>query len=472
MFISNSDMKRFLLHSLFWVVFSLPVYIVFICLAGSWLPAWAVKNIAMPSFFPYAFTGTKMKEAETYGPVDILFVGPSTTDYALDVEQLTAAGFRIFNWATQAQSPVQTHYVLKRYLPILKPKLVIYDIAPFTTGDWMLRGDATLNLLLHLYPDWALLKMALQERYVLGLNTWLFYRFSPHGKALDRDARNYPFPLRYVPGGGQRIPIHHFAVPATPHPPDGNFFDPLQKQKFIKNVEMLKEQDIPFVFITVPTTTYHYREVLRQADFEAVLRSFGEYYNFNEIMELDDTFHFADQMHLNTIGSEVFTRTLMDVLQLKERLFSEDFSPDVARFAGEKIKPVYNGPIYSAYPLAETMAEISVSDYAVSVDDAGNAIIRIVLSATNTGDTVWLNDIAYKGCVTVAFYRMVNGERQEAPGRNFFPREVAPGETIEHTVTFVLPQDFAGEWQIGLVNESYFWLADRGMKPAILHLSP
>jgi hypothetical protein len=45
------------------------------------------------------------------------------------------------------------------------------------------------------------------------------------------------------------------------------------------------------------------------------MEKLGEYYNYNQLMEWDNSKHFYDKQHLNTIGARKLTAA---VLQLKE----------------------------------------------------------------------------------------------------------------------------------------------------------
>ena len=49
------------------------------------------------------------------------------------------------------------------------------------------------------------------------------------------------------------------------------------------------------------------------------MQSYGTYYNFNEMISLDDSLHFYDSHHLNQNGVNIFNAKLIDVLLTEKR---------------------------------------------------------------------------------------------------------------------------------------------------------
>ena len=47
--------------------------------------------------------------------------------------------------------------------------------------------------------------------------------------------------------------------------------------------------------------------------------SSAEYYNFNNIMEVDDSLHFYDAHHLNQDGVELFNEKLIELVLNKQQ---------------------------------------------------------------------------------------------------------------------------------------------------------
>lgn len=65
-------------------------------------------------------------------PVDVLIVGTSRAYRAYDPVIFENNGLNVHILATRGQTMALTYYLLKRYLPVLKPRIVIVDVAiPF-----------------------------------------------------------------------------------------------------------------------------------------------------------------------------------------------------------------------------------------------------------------------------------------------------------------------------------------------------
>jgi hypothetical protein len=55
------------------------------------------------------------------------------------------------------------------------------------------------------------------------------------------------------------------------------------------------------------------------------MRTYGVYYNFNELLELEDELHFYDEDHLNQSGVEIFSAKLIEILFENEENMDLDF---------------------------------------------------------------------------------------------------------------------------------------------------
>ena len=73
--------------------------------------------------FPKFFEAERMKE-----PLDILIVGSSRAYHALNPAVFEKYNLKVHVLASRSQTPLNTYYVLRRYLPLLKPKLVLLDV--------------------------------------------------------------------------------------------------------------------------------------------------------------------------------------------------------------------------------------------------------------------------------------------------------------------------------------------------------
>lgn len=123
-------------------------------------------------------------------------------------------------------------------------------------------------------------------------------------------------------------------------------------------------------------------------------------------------------------------------------------------------KPWRGGPTSRDHRY-RTTAEIEVID---STPDATGSRVSVRLRIRNSGETAWLKS-GDRGVVRVALRAGQPGTQSflEATPRHDLPSEVAPGDTAEVTLDFVLPETPGGDdWRVDLVNEQFFWFSDRG----------
>lgn len=78
----------------------------------------------------------RLIEADTTRTVDVLLVGSSHAYRGLDPREFASRGLRAFNLGSSAQTPTLTDALLERYLPRLRPRLVLVETYPVTIdGD-------------------------------------------------------------------------------------------------------------------------------------------------------------------------------------------------------------------------------------------------------------------------------------------------------------------------------------------------
>jgi SAM-dependent methyltransferase len=124
----------------------------------------------------------------------------------------------------------------------------------------------------------------------------------------------------------------------------------------------------------------------------------------------------------------------------------------------------YRAPT-TACGLGQTLADVRVLDAAY---EARSRQAVVGLELTNRGDTIWLaRHPSGTGYLTASVFRgSLGGSDFVECGRLLLPRNAHPGESVVLKGSFALPlgQPLDG-WQVGLVNESLFWLADHGTPP-------
>jgi hypothetical protein len=92
-------------------------------------------------------------------------------------------------------------------------------------------------------------------------------------------------------------------------------FNDKQFESFKEIVALLKKKQIPFILVNQPITPDLYQSYSNNADFDSAMKNYAKYYNFNEILKLDDSLHFYDSNHLNQNGVVVYDQEIAQILK-------------------------------------------------------------------------------------------------------------------------------------------------------------
>src|SRR5580700_4956105 len=100
----------------------------------------------------------RFREAEERGPVDIVFFGSSHAYRGFDPRIFAAAGYAAQNLGSTNQTPLNTLYLAERYLPALRPRLVVLEVYYQTLSSDGL--EACRDLAVNTPASWPMTKMA------------------------------------------------------------------------------------------------------------------------------------------------------------------------------------------------------------------------------------------------------------------------------------------------------------------------
>jgi hypothetical protein len=307
-------MKRFIKSILQFIPLGIIFYVILLIIWGDIIPVKYNRNIKYVKGAK-GYLYTRVHEITKYKNVDILFLGSSLSYRGFDVRQYQNLGLKVFNLGSSGQTPVQTEILLDRYLSILNPKKVIYAVPSFVSDG----VESSLDLIANDKKDKFTLDMMLEINNLKTYNTGIygFYR------ALFNRDKNFSEPLKndeftYVPGGFVESKISYYS------PNDDKYNKskminkkaiPYQKENFERIIEKLKNRNIEIVLINAPITKKHY---IYNSKRDAYMRSKAEYYDFNLILDLNDSLSFSDPLHLNQNGVELFNKKIIKILNLKK----------------------------------------------------------------------------------------------------------------------------------------------------------
>lgn len=263
----------------------------------------------------YGHMYTRLSEIKKYHKVDVLFLGSSHTYRGFDVRIFKKNNIDVFNLGSSAQSPIQTKVLLERYLDKVKPKTIIYEVFPETfSADGV---ESALDIISNDRNDISSLKMALDINHIKVYNTLIY------GEIMDlfNSKASYKEPLAkdediYISGGFVERKISFFKH--SKYKTKIRNFNNGQFTAFNEIVSMIKEKNINLILVNAPITSALYNSYTDNKIFDKKMKQYGNYYNFNKMVMLDDSLHFYDSNHLNQLGVEVFNKKLIESINLKE----------------------------------------------------------------------------------------------------------------------------------------------------------
>jgi len=319
-------LRRFLATLAKFLLVALPIYAVFVCLLGL-LPGLfkGEQESGMTLFLKqlprnlkhevglYGHMFTRAREAKNTRDVDILFVGSSYAYRGFDPRIFARAGLRVFNLGSSMQTHLQTRVLLKRYLKQMNPKIVVYEVSPSIFGNDGV--ESAIDIISSDRNDLESVRMALQVKSVVVFHTLIygFFRdlFGLNENILEDTHKSMD---TYVPGGYVERELAFFKGRKRARKSGRTIGRPIQIRAFEENLAYIRANGIRVVLVRSPWTRYRYERQKARESYDEMMKARGEYYDFNQLLDLQDTRHFYDAMHLNQLGVELFNRELIRLL--------------------------------------------------------------------------------------------------------------------------------------------------------------
>lgn len=312
-------MRKFILNSIFFLLFALLGYLLILFIWGSYTDTRFKPNLNYRKG-SYGHLYTRINEIPKYNNVDVLFLGSSHTYRGFDTRLFKKAGYTNFNLGSSAQTPIQTKVLVDRYLQDFNPKTVIYEVYPGTiSSDGV---ESSLDIIANDRIDLKSFKMAVGVNNIKVYNT-LFYGFMYE----NLKSNNFKEPLEkrkdtYVSGGFVEREVSYYDSPRLNQLMDKKW---KLKNEQLKNVESILEKiyqkNIKIILVYAPITKARYTSYSNHDLFDKLMENYAKkydatYYNFNKIINVNDTLHFFDSHHLNQNGVEFFNNALINEIEL------------------------------------------------------------------------------------------------------------------------------------------------------------
>lgn len=271
----------------------------------------------------------RFREASSRGPVDFVFLGSSHSYRGFDPRLFSAMGYSSQNLGSSSQTPLNTLCLLRRYLDVLKPKIVIYEI--YQTALSIDGMESCYDLLSNTPVDSATFEMTWNIRqpqaWTALLSTMVRNVRTPFSHHVQRGKEGRDD--LYVAGGFVQctatMPADRLARlragPAPVHyPMDARQFDFLAAC-----IDIVRASGATFVACSYPIPAETQRALAGYADKQRQISDFlaaktVPFHDFNLDMGLDTALHYYDEVHLNQQGVELFNAALVEWLRLQNLL--------------------------------------------------------------------------------------------------------------------------------------------------------
>lgn len=303
-------MKQYLFKLTQVFLFCSVFYIFFIIIAGLFLPNYLRKNLL------YVRGGnghslTRLSEVKNTMDVDILFIGSSRCYRGFDPRIFEKAGYKTFNLGSSNQTPVQSRFLLEKYLKQLNPALIIMEVNPDVFSN---NGvESAIDIISNENMDFSLLKMAVEINDIKVWNTFIFALFSK-GTGLENNftEEKYKEGQIYIPGGYVQNTDQHF------HNEIGNTYVCNLNKKQLKAFENIMTwvhaSNIKILLVQSPVVASLYSACTENENFDFLMHQKAAYFNFNKILNLTDSLDFYDGQHLNQNGVEKLNGEILKIV--------------------------------------------------------------------------------------------------------------------------------------------------------------
>ena len=300
-------MKSFVKHSIAFLGFSFFIYFILIFLWGSAMPIWLNSNLIYKQRGGHLHS--RLAEINKHQNIDVLFLGSSHAYRGFDTRIYKEHGIHSFNLGSSSQAPVQSLLLLKKHIDNLQPKQIVFEVCPQSLSSDGI--ESALDIISNGKIDFQTIKMAIELNHIKVYNTLIYSSIRQllnldqefvEAKRIGKDT--------YISGGY----VQRDDVQFEYQKPLEKNINPKQMIAFKKLVNWVKSKDIELILVQAPVTTTEYNSYADNAGFDKLMQDYSSYYNFNNLITLDDSLHFYDSHHLNQLGVETFNADLVDLL--------------------------------------------------------------------------------------------------------------------------------------------------------------
>ena len=255
----------------------------------------------------------RLNDLSNYEDIDLLFLGSSHAYRGFDTRIFKDHGLVSFNLGSSSQTPIQTEVLLEKYIHILNPKLVVYEVYP---GTFSIDGvESTIDIISNDSIDIHLIKMIVQLKNIKLINV-LVYKTVRDLLGLDKYFSESVLKGddTYIAGGFVEKKMAYWHPVERKNTENWNLLVS-QTTAFERIISFLKKNKTNFILVQAPVSRELYESYKNESEIDHYFSTYGNYYNFNNLLSLNSSEDFFDSQHLNQNGVRIFNDYLIDIIE-------------------------------------------------------------------------------------------------------------------------------------------------------------
>lgn len=301
-------MRQFLINIIKFCGAALVLYVLLVIISASVLPSYLLPNVRLYTG-GYGHTFSRLNNVKEKNNIDVLFLGSSHTYRTFDTRNFKA--YNTFNLGTNSQSMIQTKLLIDRYLKQLNPKMVVIETYPNNFKS--IGVESTIDLISNSELDIEITKIGLLSKNAKVINALIYKTYTEingeYNSFIEDSIKDND---TYIDGGFVEKELNFYK--SKSYPKMDWEINPDQLDVFSNILSLLKQNNIPYILVQAPVTRSFYKAHLNNAYFDSIMKANGTYYNFNEMMSLDDSLYFYDHHHLNQNGVNLFNENVLKLI--------------------------------------------------------------------------------------------------------------------------------------------------------------
>lgn len=294
------------------MLLSVPVYLLLLFSYGVLVPEKLLNTNLVSRRVTTGFTAERMKEVAPTGNVDVLFLGSSHCNRGFDTRFFSDKGIKTFNLGSSSQTPSQSQALLKTYLPRLKPRLVVFEMFPLCFG--MDGVESSIDFISNGFIPAEFAEPVLHQNNMKVYNTLAFFSLSSL-TGRQADFRKMDPDDQYIAGGFVSRKLSYYTTQTKA--PEKWKTEAFQVNAFKESLRMVRESGADILLVYAPVSPIFYKAYTNQDSLAGELTRGYDYIDFNKELSLNDSLHFYDAHHMNSLGVAAFSNALLPQIEIR-----------------------------------------------------------------------------------------------------------------------------------------------------------